>query len=103
MNFSKKLLTSTKVAAAFAVAVGTMPTAFTSVAAANPACVAGAQGCVLPVTDAPPVATTTTPVYDVEEPKSFGILPILAGLAAIGLLAWLLLDDDDDEELPISA
>lgn len=104
MNLSKKLLTSTKVAAAFAVAVGTMPAAFTSVAAANPACVAGAQGCVLPVTDAPaPVATTTTtPVYDVEEPKSFGILPILAGLAAVGLLAWLLLDDDDDEELPIS-
>ena len=74
-------------------------------AMANP-CALSLQGCVLPVQEvAPtPVETTAPPVIvDEAEPKSLGILPILAGLAALGALAWLILDDDDDEdEEPVS-
>lgn len=78
-----------------ALCVSTVP------AMANPACVAGAQGCVLPVPEpvAPPVTTAPGPVIvDEAAPKGLGILPILAGLAALGALAWLILDDDDDDE-----
>ena len=69
-------------------------------AIANPACALSLQGCVLPVqeTVTTPVQTSGPVIVDQAEPKSLGILPILAGLAALGALAWLLLDDDDDDE-----
>lgn len=78
--------------------VGLCMSSVPAMAQANP-CVAGTQGCVLPIPEAtaPVVTETVTPVM-VEEPKSFGILPILAGLAALGLLAFLLLDDDNEDE-----
>lgn len=65
-------------------------------AAANP-CVAGVQGCVLPLPEPPPPLAEAAPPPVVEEaaPKGLGLLP-LAGLALAGLLALLLLDDDDD-------
>ncbi|HEX8214023.1 MAG TPA: hypothetical protein VF582_00960 [Allosphingosinicella sp.] len=72
-------------------------------AMANPACGLSLQGCVLPVQDVvvqQPVTVAPAPVMIAEEPKSFGILPILAGLAALGVLAYLLLDDDDDPDSP---
>ena len=73
-------------------------------AIANPACALSLQGCVLPVQEtvaAPVVTPEAAPapvIVDEAEPKSLGILPILAGLAALGALAWLVLDDDDDDE-----
>ncbi len=71
---------------------------------ANPACGLSLQGCVLPVQDVvvqqPVQVVTPGPIVMAEEPKSFGFLPILAGLAALGVLAYLLLDDDDDPESP---
>jgi hypothetical protein len=92
MLFSKTGII-TKTVVGIALCVSTTP------AMANP-CALSLQGCVLPVQEV--VTTTpaaTTPVY-VEEAEStgLGILPILAGLAALGALAWLLLDDDDEEE-----
>ena len=71
-------------------------------AIANPACALSLQGCGLPVQEAAPAPVqTSTPapvIVDEAEPKSLGILPILAGLAALGAIAWLILDDDDDDE-----
>ena len=70
-------------------------------AIANPACALSLQGCVLPVQETVAPVQTTTPgpvIVDEAAPKSLGILPILAGLAALGALAWLILDDDDDDE-----
>jgi hypothetical protein len=55
---------------------------------------------VLPVQDVvvqQPVTVAPAPVMIAEEPKTLGILPILAGLAALGVLAYLLLDDDESE------
>ena len=96
MLFSKPGLSPTKILVALAVTVASTP------AMANPACGLSLQGCVLPVQDvvAAPVINTPPPVMIAEEPKSFGILPILAGLAALGVLAYLLLDDDDDPDSP---
>jgi hypothetical protein len=97
MLFSKPGISPTKVLVCLAVAFASTP------AMANPACGLSLQGCVLPVQDvvaAPPVVTVAPPVVIAEEPKSFGILPILAGLAALGVLAYLLLDDDDDPDSP---
>lgn len=95
----KPLITTTKVLACAALCATSMP------ALANPACLLSVQGCVLPVQDAvvaqpAPVYTApvdVAPVMMAEEPKSLGILPILAGLAAVGLLAYLLLDDDEPD------
>lgn len=96
MLFSKPGLSPTKLLVALAVTVASTP------AMANPACGLSVQGCVLPVQDvvAAPVVSTPAPVMIAEEPKSFGILPILAGLAALGVLAYLLLDDDEEPESP---
>lgn len=97
MLFSKPGLSPTKILVCLAVSVASTP------AMANPACGLSLQGCVLPVQDvvvAPPVVTTPAPVMIAEEPKSFGLLPILAGLAALGVLAYLLLDDDEEPDSP---
>jgi hypothetical protein len=71
-------------------------------ATANTACQPG-TGCVLPVTDAapppplaevPPAPIEAAPVV-AESGGGLGLFAILAGLAALGLLAYFLLDDDD--------
>lgn len=93
----KPLKTTTKALACIALCMGSAP------ALANPACALSLQGCVLPVQDAvaaPTQVYTPAPVVMAEEPKTFGIIPILAGLAALGLLAYLLLDDDEEVESP---
>jgi len=100
MLFSKPGLSPTKILVCLALSVSATP------AMANPACGLSVQGCVLPVQDVvvqPPVTTVQpAPVMIEAEPKSFGILPILAGLAALGVLAYLLLDDDDEDGPPRS-
>lgn len=66
---------------------------------------APAPGCVLPVVDAPvPVAQSAPPpppVYAAVEQPSFGLLPVLLGLAAIAGLAALLLADDDADDIDL--
>ena len=97
MLFSKPGLSPTKILVGVAVAFASTP------AMANPACGLSLQGCVLPVQDvvaAPVTVAAPAPIVMAEEPKTLGILPILAGLAALGVLAYLLLDDDDDVESP---
>ncbi|MFN3727969.1 MAG: hypothetical protein ACK4SZ_16880 [Allosphingosinicella sp.] len=77
--------------------------ASTTAAVAN-VCQPGQAGCVLPVGVSPPpvVQTPVTgePVGEIIESEGIGWLPILLGLAALGLGAYFLLDDDD--EAPIS-
>ena len=66
------------------------------------------QDCVLPLPNAPaaapaPVARPVTTAPVVEEASSFPLIPVLLGLAALGVGAYLLLDDDDDDvDLPFS-
>lgn len=97
MSLSKPVPTLTKALVSVALCFATTP------AYATAAC--QGQGCVLPVTDAPPppVVTDPGPAF-VEEGGGIGLLPILLGLAAVALAAYLLIDDDDEEEeeLPIS-
>jgi hypothetical protein len=81
----------TKALVSVALCVGTAP------AYANAACQAG-QNCVLPITEPPPVVAE--PVAVVEEGGGLGIWPILIGVAALALVAWLVLDDDDEPESP---
>jgi hypothetical protein len=73
----------------------------TAPAAANP-CVAGVQGCVLPLSDAPPASMPSeAPPGDVVAPRGGGLgwlLPVL-GVAAAILAALLLLDDDDEDRV----
>lgn len=66
-------------------------------------CTSGQAGCVLPSGQvaAPPVTTAPvgTPVdaLPMAEGKSFGILPLLAAIAAIALAIVLLTGDDGDD------
>ena len=96
MLFSKPGLSPTKILVCLAVSVAATP------AMANPACGLSLQGCVLPVQDVvvaqQPVTVVNPAPVMIEEPKTLGFLPILAGLAALGVLAYLLLDDDDDDD-----
>ena len=73
--------------------------ASTTAAVAN-TCQPGQAGCVLPVGVAPPVVVQTPvvgePVGEIVEGGGIGWLPILLGLAALGLGAYFLLDDDDE-------
>jgi hypothetical protein len=77
-------------------------------ATANTACQPG-TGCVLPVLDqappAPPPTTEAPPPVEaapvaVAEGGGIGLFAILAGLAALGLLAFLVFDGDDDGVSP---
>jgi len=67
------------------------------------ACQAGAAGCVLPVgrvvAPPPPPAEAPPPIIE-EEHHGIGWLPIILGLAALGALVWLLVDDNNDN--PVS-
>ena len=77
---------------------------FSSTQAAAASCQAGGAGCLLPfqapVAAVPVQPVEVAPVVGVEpvvaESAGIGILPILLGLAAAGLLAYFLLDDDED-------
>ncbi len=102
MLFSKPLL-MTKAVVGVAICVSSVP------AMANP-CVAGAQGCVLPLRD----AVVAQPVYEapvavapyvepvlVAERRAGFLIPLLA-LAAV-ILGLLVLIDDDEGDRPISA
>lgn len=75
----------------------------TTAALAN-TCQPGQAGCVLPVGVAPPPVVQTQapvqPVGEIVESGGIGWLPILLGLAALGLGAYFLLDDDDEVVSP---
>jgi hypothetical protein len=100
-----KLLPITKVIVGVAICVSSVP------AVANPSpCIAGAQGCVLPLRDAivaQPVVEQPVAVVPVvepailEEPKGFPLLALL-GLAAAAVAAYLLLTGEDGEAEPLS-
>lgn len=79
-----------------------MSTTSAYAASSAAACQPGQAGCVLPVTDpaaVPPPPVEAAPYVETTGGGGIGILPILAGLALIGLAAYLLLDDDDEEEI----
>lgn len=104
MFFAKLGSAATKALVAGAVLFGS------TAATANTACQPG-TGCVLPVTDAAP---PPAPIADVPPPPApieaapiveaggggLGLFAILAGLAALGLLYFLVFDDDDED--PVS-
>ena len=78
-------------------------------ASASTACQPG-TGCVLPIADAPPpppMAEAPPPIEAAPVAEAAGgglsLLAILAGLAALGLLAYFLLDDDEEAiDIPVS-
>lgn len=96
MPFSKTVSMTTKALIGIAVCVSSTP------ALANSACALSLQGCVLPLTEAAPAPVPVATPVAVAEPEGggLGILPILAGLAALGVLAYLLLDDDNEATSP---
>lgn len=75
----------------------------TTAALAN-TCQPGQAGCVLPVGVTPPPVVQTPavsqPVGEIIESEGIGWLPILLGLAALGLGAYFLLDDDEEVVSP---
>ncbi|HEX8401132.1 MAG TPA: hypothetical protein VF628_05455 [Allosphingosinicella sp.] len=86
-------------------------TMFASTAASATMVCQPGTGCVLPVTDAapppapteaapPPVAAPyeAAPVAAASGGGGLGLFAILAGLAALGLLAFLVFDDDEEDE-----
>lgn len=81
-------------------AIASLALCFGSTSAMASSCQAGGAGCLLPFQPvmATPVVQPTGPVAEpmIEESGGIGILPIILGLAAAGLLAWVLLDDDDE-------
>jgi hypothetical protein len=87
---------------AFSIAFGA-----TTSASAN-ACQAGPGGCLLPIADAPPPpppVESAPPVADAgpvigTTGRGFPLLALLAGVAALALLAYFLLDNDEEEEGP---
>jgi hypothetical protein len=104
MFFAKLGSTVTKAMVASAVLLGS------TAATANTACQPG-TGCVLPVTDAapppPPVADVPPPAAPIEAAPlveagggGIGLFAILAGLAALGLLYFLVFDDEDEPVSP---
>ena len=100
MLFSTPIKMASKALVGVALMVSTTSAYAASSAAA---CQPGQAGCVLPVTDpaaVPPPPVDAAPMVETTG-GGIGILPILAGLALIGLAAILLLDDDDDEISPI--
>jgi len=80
---------------------------FSTTQAAAASCQAGGAGCLLPfqppaavvqpVQPVAPVAPVGVEPAIVETGGGIGILPIIIGLAALGLLAFVLLDDDEEE------
>lgn len=79
---------------------------FSSTQAAAASCQAGGAGCLLPFQPPVAVAPPMQPPVALEpvgvEPViaggagGIGILPIIIGLAVLGLLAFVLLDDDEE-------
>lgn len=105
MMFPKARLSFTKVAVSVALCVTSTAALAQSTSSAAPC--QGQPGCVLPVGEAvapPPVepVAPAPPVVVEDEAKSFDLLPLLLGLAALGALLYFLVIDDDDDEEPIS-
>lgn len=75
-------------------------TATVSAAAAAAAAAQGPAGCVLPVTAPPPPpvaqAAPPPPIAGAAAPKSFGVLPILLGLAALAAVIALIASSGND-------
>lgn len=72
----------------------------TAPAMANP-CVAGMQGCVLPVADLPPPVEAAAPGAVAAPGRGLGfLLPLLGATAALIALLLLLDDDDNDNDEP---
>jgi hypothetical protein len=87
-----------------ALAAASITFAFSSTAAQAAYCQPGTSGCVLPLPG--PGPTVSVPVSTVAEPMieeaggGIGLLPILIALAALGIGAYFLLDDDGDVVSP---
>ncbi len=85
--------------------VATMTMAFGSTAASAATCQAGTAGCLLPLAAPPPVAAPVEAAPVAAEAATgggIGALAIIAGLAVAGLIAYLIIDgnDDDDPDSP---
>ena len=79
--------------------------AATTAASAAATAQAPAGGCVLPVVDAPPIVPVeAAPFVPAPVASSFGLTPILLGLAGIAILTALTFfkDNDNDNDPPVS-